>query len=52
MNSASVFSVTLTPELFERLRAESMELGVSMEWLVAALVADTLDDEALCVAAA
>ena len=50
MNSASIFSVTLTQELFERLTAESKALGVTMEWLVAALVADTFDTDGLCLA--
>lgn len=39
----STFSVTLTPELFERLAAEATELGVSLEWLVASLVVDTFE---------
>ena len=47
MKSTSVFSVTLTPELFERLSTEAKTIGVALEWLVAALVADTLDSESL-----
>ena len=37
------FAVTLAPELFKRLRAEARQLGVSIEWLVASLVVDTLE---------
>ena len=47
MNNATMYSVTLTPELFERLRAESSAIGVALEWLVAALVADTLESQQL-----
>ena len=43
MNIATEFSVTLAPELFKRLRAESRKLGVSIEWLVASLVVDTIE---------
>jgi hypothetical protein len=43
MNPLSMFSVTLTPELFKRLAAEAADLGVSLEWLVASLVVDTID---------
>ena len=47
MNSATEVAVTLAPELFKRLRAESRKLGVSIEWLVASLVVDTIDNDAL-----
>lgn len=43
MNHAAELSVTLAPELFEVLRAESRKLGVSIKWLVASLVVDTLE---------
>lgn len=43
MNPRSMFSVTLTPDLFDRLAAEAAKLGVSLEWLVASLVVDTLE---------
>jgi hypothetical protein len=43
MNPASEVSVTLEPELFERLKAEAKQLGVPLEWVVAALVADTFE---------
>ena len=45
MSTATEYSVTLTPELFQRLKAESTRLGIAMEWLVASLVLDTLDSE-------
>ena len=45
MNDATEYSVTLTPELFRRLKAESSTLGIAMEWLVASLVLDTFDSE-------
>jgi len=43
MNSASEIAVTLAPELFECLKAEARQLGISLEWLVASLVVDTLE---------
>ncbi len=43
MNRLPEVAVTLAPELFERLHAEAKLLGVSLEWLVASLVVDTLD---------
>jgi hypothetical protein len=36
-------AVTLAPELFAQLKAEAELLGLPMEWLVASLVADTLE---------
>jgi len=36
-------SVTLTPALFDRLTAESRELGIPLEWIVASLVVDSID---------
>ncbi|WP_422926898.1 hypothetical protein [Singulisphaera sp. PoT] len=44
MNRLSEVAVTLAPELFERLRAEADLLGVSLEWLVASLVVDTIEE--------
>jgi hypothetical protein len=35
--------VTLSDELFDRLRAQSRELHVSMKYLVASLVCDTME---------
>ena len=39
--------VTLSPELFQALEAEARVLGVDLVWLVASLVADTMEDEPL-----
>ena len=36
-------AVTLSPALLKHLRAESRRLGVALEWLIAGLVADTID---------
>lgn len=47
MNNAAEVSVTLTPELFTCLRAEARRLGVSIQWLVASLVVDTIETETL-----
>jgi hypothetical protein len=38
-------AVTLTQELYDRLRAESGTLDVPLEWLVASLVLDTLESD-------
>ena len=43
MMRSTELSVTLTPELFERLKREARELGVALEWLVASLVVDTME---------
>jgi hypothetical protein len=43
MSSVPEVAVTLAPELYERLRIEARRLGVSIEWIVASLVADTLE---------
>jgi len=43
MNAASEIAVTLAPELFERLKAEARQLEVSLEWLVASLVVDSME---------
>lgn len=42
-------SVTLSSDLFRAMTAEARRLGVSLEWLVASLVADTMD-QAGCAA--
>jgi hypothetical protein len=44
-------AVTLTPELYERLRVESGTLDVPLEWLVASLVLDTLESDCVRPAA-
>ena len=43
MNSTSELAVTLSAELLEQLKAEAEILGLPVEWLVASLVADTID---------
>lgn len=43
MNNEAEVSVTLTSDLYERLRTEARALGVSLEWLVASLVVDTIE---------
>jgi hypothetical protein len=47
MPANSVFSVTLSDELFDRLRAEARKLHVPVKWLVASLVCDTFDSSTL-----
>ncbi|QDV32375.1 hypothetical protein [Tautonia plasticadhaerens] len=42
--SAAELSVTLSPELFSVLRDEAQMLGLPIEWLIASLVVDTLDE--------
>ena len=46
MISAAEVCVTLTADLYKRLRTEARELGVPMEWLVASIVADTIATDA------
>lgn len=43
MNAAPEVAVTLSPDLLDRLRAEARHLGVPLEYVVAGLVADTID---------
>ncbi len=45
MTSTSELAVTLSAELLEQLKAEAELLGLPVEWLVASLVADTIDAE-------
>ncbi|MDR3634934.1 MAG: hypothetical protein P4L84_14110 [Isosphaeraceae bacterium] len=45
MNDNTELAVTLTPALFAHLTAEAFRLDVPLEWLVAALVLDTVGDE-------
>lgn len=42
--TAREVAVTLSPELLARLRDEAQTLGVAIEYLVAALVVDTMED--------
>ncbi len=43
MITTTELAVTLTPALLDHLRAESRRLGVTLEWLIAGIVADTID---------
>jgi hypothetical protein len=47
MKRKSEIAVTLTPELFKRLTTEAGQLEVSLEWLVASLVVDTMEEAPL-----
>ncbi len=47
MNIEPSLAVTLSAELFDILSAEARKLGLPLEWLVASLVADTVDDDSL-----
>ena len=44
MMTASELAVTLSADLLKHLRDEAQTLGVPLEWLVASLVVDTLDE--------
>jgi hypothetical protein len=44
MKTEPSLAVTLSVELFELLTAEARKLGLPLEWLVASLVVDTVDD--------
>ncbi len=46
MKTEASLAVTLSAELFDRLSAEARLLGLPLEWVIASLVADTVDDEA------
>jgi hypothetical protein len=46
MTSTPELAVTLSAELLEQLEAEAEMLGLPVEWLVASLVADTIDADA------
>ena len=37
-------AVTLTEEMYAHLRDEAEMLGIPMEWLVASIIADTIDE--------
>jgi hypothetical protein len=47
MNSMTEVAVTLAPELFERFKAEARRLEISVEWLVASLIVDTMEKSAM-----
>jgi hypothetical protein len=38
-------SVTLSAALYDHLCSESRRLGVALEWLVASLIVDTIDED-------
>lgn len=46
MKSKTELAVTLSPELYEHLRAEAVRLHVPLQWLVASMVVDTVEEEA------
>ncbi len=43
MSAEPSLAVTLSAELFELLTAEARKLGLPVEWLVASLVAETVE---------
>jgi hypothetical protein len=47
ISESSEIAVTLTPSLFKRLKAEAGRLEISLEWLVASLVVDTMEETPL-----
>jgi hypothetical protein len=44
MNAQAEVAVTVSKALYASLRAEAKRLGVSVEWLVAGLIVDTMED--------
>jgi DNA-directed RNA polymerase specialized sigma24 family protein len=46
MSGESEVAVTLSNELLDHLRSEARRLEIPLEWLVASLVVDTIDEEA------
>jgi hypothetical protein len=52
MNAEPSLAVTLSAELFELLSVEARKLGLPLEWLVASLVVDTVDEDSLTPALA
>jgi hypothetical protein len=44
MKPSSLIAVTLAPDLFARMRDEAARLCVPLEWLVASLVVDTMEE--------
>jgi hypothetical protein len=47
METEPSLAVTLSADLFALLSLEARKLGLPLEWLVASLVADTVDDDGL-----
>jgi hypothetical protein len=52
MNAEPSLAVILSAELFALLSAEARKLGLSLEWLIASLIVDTVDEDALMPALA
>ena len=52
MSPSAELAVTLSAELYDHLSAEATRLGLSLEWLVAALVVDTVEEERVELASA
>ena len=46
MTTSPELAITLSAALFDHLREEAGRLGVPIEWLVASLVVDTIDESA------
>lgn len=44
MIAAPELSVTLSSELYRHLRSEARRLDIPLEWLVAGLIVDTMDE--------
>jgi hypothetical protein len=44
LNDSEGFSVTLSAELFEHIRTEARRLDLPMEWLIASLIVDTIEE--------
>ncbi len=45
MNADSELTVTLSDDLFEHLSDEAARLGIPLQWLVASIVVDTMDED-------
>lgn len=46
-NDSAGLSVTLSAELYDHFCSEARRLDVPLEWLIASLIVDTIDDHAL-----
>ena len=44
MDTASELAITVSGKLYRHLRAEARRLGVPLEWLVASLIVETIDE--------
>ncbi len=44
MNASPELAVTLSDDLLNHLRDEALRLEIPLEWLVASLVVDTMDE--------